>query len=71
MSGLDSTPAGDAAWARKVDQRLRRLENPRQVKIGNWCVSVSPISDDLVADHIPTGRRIVLAAAEPKVKETD
>ena len=71
MSGLDSTPSGDAAWARKVDRRLRQLENPRQVTIGQWCLSVSPISGNLVADHIPTGRRTYLAAAEPKVKETD
>lgn len=63
---LNEKPKSDAEWARKVEKRLRRLENPRFVRLGNWMVSVSPVTGDLVADHIPTGRRDTLAAAEPE-----
>jgi len=34
--------------------------------MGNWMISVSDVSGSLVADHIPTGRRTILADAEPK-----
>lgn len=62
---LNSRPTNDAEWARDVDRRLRALENPRSMKMGNWVLSVSPITGDLVADHIPTGRRETLANAIP------
>lgn len=63
---LSGKPKNDAEWARQIDRRLRKLENPRSMRMGNWMVSVSPISGDLVADHIPTGRRVSMAAAEPE-----
>lgn len=66
---LNGRPTTDAQWAREVEKRLRALERPRMVTLGPWQVSVSPISGDLVADHIPTGRRRVIAAAEPDMKE--
>ena len=59
------TPRNDAEWARGVEKRLKALESPRTVRLGNWVVSVSDISGSLVADHIPTGRRNILADAEP------
>lgn len=59
------TPRNDAEWARRVERRLKALEAPRSVRLGNWLVSVSDISGSLVADHIPTGRRNILADAEP------
>lgn len=59
------TPRNDAEWARRVERRLKALESPRSVRLGNWVVSVSDISGSLVADHIPTGRRNILADAEP------
>lgn len=59
------TPRNDAEWARRVERRLKALESPRSVRLGNWLVSVSDISGSLVADHIPTGRRNILADAEP------
>lgn len=59
------TPRNDAEWARRVEKRLKALESPRTVRLGNWVVSVSDISGSLVADHIPTGRRNILADAEP------
>ncbi|MDO5730771.1 hypothetical protein [Corynebacterium sphenisci] len=65
MSG-QRNPTTDAEWARQVDRRLRALERTRLVTLGRWCVHESPVSGDLVADHIPTGRRIVIAAAEPE-----
>lgn len=61
-----SRPLTDAQWARSIEARLAALETPRQVVLGPWVVSVSPVSGDLVADHVPTGRRDVLAAAEPR-----
>ncbi|MFC3848896.1 hypothetical protein ACFORJ_01765 [Corynebacterium hansenii] len=66
---LNERPTTDAQWARAVERRLRSLERPRSVTLGPWEISVSPISGDLVADHIPTGRRRVIAAAEPDMKE--
>ncbi|MDO4610953.1 MAG: hypothetical protein Q4B41_09920 [Corynebacterium sp.] len=62
-------PLSDAEWAREVERRLRALEHGRMVTLGRWCVHESPVSGDLVADHVPTGRRIVVAAAEPEQKE--
>ena len=62
------TPRNDAEWARRVEKRLKALEAPRTVRLGNWVVSVSDISGSLVADHIPTGRRNILADAEPVYK---
>lgn len=66
---LDRNPTTDAQWARHVEQRLRRLENPRRVTLGTWDIHVSPNTGDLIADHVPTGRRRVIAAAEPESKE--
>lgn len=66
---LHNSPANDSEWARKVEKRLRTLENPRSIRMGHWMISVSPISGDLIADHIPTGRRDTLAAAEPHTLE--
>lgn len=66
---LNRRPTTDAQWARDIDRRLRALESPRMITIGAWAISVSPISGDLVADHIPTGRRHVVAASEPDMKE--
>lgn len=63
---LGRKPTTDAEWARSVERRLRHLENPRALRMGNWMISVSPVSGDLIADHIPTGRRVTLAAAEPE-----
>ena len=68
---LHDRPKSDAEWARKVERRLRRLENPRSMRMGNWMVSVSPVTGNLVADHIPTGRRATLAAAEPPTRNSD
>lgn len=59
-------PKNDAEWARRVEKRLKDLESPRSMRMGNWMISVSDISGSLVADHIPTGRRTILADAEPK-----
>lgn len=67
---LHGRPKTDAEWARKVEKRLRALERPRRMRMGNWQVSVSPVSGDLIADHIPTGRREVLAAAQPHTMES-
>lgn len=61
---LGKTPHSDAEWARDVDRRLRRLEHPRQVILGTWSIHVSEHSGDLVADHIPTGRRRIIANAD-------
>lgn len=68
---LDRTPTNDAEWARAVERRLRRLEHPRQVILGTWSLHVSEHSGDLVADHIPTGRRIVVANADEKHKKAE
>ena len=62
---IGRSPKNDAEWARQVDRRLKALESPRTIRIGNWVVSVSDISGSLVADHIPTGRRNILADAKP------
>ena len=62
---IGRTPRNDAEWARRVERRLKALESPRSVRLGNWVVSVSDISGSLVADHIPTGRRNILEDAEP------
>ena len=62
---LHDRPKSDAEWARQIERRLRRLENPRSIRMGNWSISVSPVTGNLVADHIPTGRRDVLADAQP------
>lgn len=62
---LHDKPTSNAEWARRVERRLRALENPRSIRMGNWMISVSPVSGSLVADHIPTGRRDILADAEP------
>lgn len=59
-------PRNDAEWARSIDRRLKALESPRSIRMGNWMISVSDVSGSLVADHIPTGRRTILADAEPK-----
>ena len=58
---LNGRPTTDAQWAREVEKRLRALERPRMVTLGPWQVSVSPISGDLIADHIPT------MAGDPRV----
>lgn len=68
---LHSSPTNDAEWARKVEQRLRALEQPRSIRMGNWMVSVSPVTGNLVADHIPTGRRDTLAEAEPRTPDKE
>lgn len=65
---LGSSPRSDAGWARDVERRLRQLETPRSVRMGPWMISVSPISGDLVADHIPSGSREVIAAAKPETR---
>jgi len=62
---LNSKPTTNAEWARDVEKRLAALENPRSIRMGNWVISVSPISGDLVTDHIPTGRRETIANAMP------
>lgn len=66
---LDRTPTTDAQWARAVERRLRRLETPSRVTLGTWDIHVSTITGDLIADHVPTGRRITIAAAEPHTPE--
>ncbi|WP_156119414.1 hypothetical protein [Corynebacterium humireducens] len=68
---LHTSPTSDAEWARRVEKRLTALENPRSIRMGNWMVSVSPVTGDLVADHIPTGRRDTLAAAEPRTVDKE
>lgn len=65
---LHGSPTNSAEWARAVERRLSALENPRSIRMGNWMVSVSPITGSLVADHIPTGRRETLADAEPRTQ---
>lgn len=69
---LNANPTNAAEWARHIESRLRALENPRSIRLGNWLLSVSPNTGDLVADHIPTGRRIAIAEAEARAyyKET-
>lgn len=59
-------PKTDAEWAREVERRLSRLENPRSVRMGDWQISVSPVSGNLVADYVPTGRRVTLAVGQDK-----
>lgn len=66
---LHDRPKSDAEWARQVERRLRRLERPRSLRMGNWVVSVSPVTGALVADHIPTGRRATLADAAPVTRD--
>lgn len=60
---LNDKPRNSAEWARQVERRLRALEAPRSVRLGSWNVSVSPVSGSLVADHIPTGARSIIADA--------
>lgn len=62
---LHGSPHNDQQLIRDLDRRIRALENPRSIKLGMWMVSVSPVTGDLVADHIPSGRREQLAAGEP------
>lgn len=62
---LNQKPTTNAEWARQVERRLKALENPRSIRMGNWMISVSPITGNLIADHIPTGRRDTIADAEP------
>lgn len=68
---LHTTPHTDAEWARSVEQRLARLEAPRTIRMGPWVISVSPVSGDLIADHIPTGRRTSIAVSMPEERRKE
>lgn len=68
---LHGKPKTDQQWAREVERRLTALEHPRSIRMGNWMVSVSPVTGNLVADHIPTGRRDTLAQAQPDTPAPD
>lgn len=63
MSGLGSRPADDSEWARQVEKRLRALEYPSAIRMGEWTVHVGQFGD-LVADNTTTNRRYVLASGD-------
>ncbi|WNM68785.1 hypothetical protein SEA_SOOS_55 [Gordonia phage Soos] len=63
MSGLGSRPQDDAEWARQVEKRLRALEYPTAIRMGEWTVHVGQFGD-LVADNTTTNRRYTLASGD-------
>lgn len=60
MMGGMSRVYSDAEWARRVEKRLARLEDPRVLRVGSWCLSAGA-GGELWADHATTGRRVRLA----------
>lgn len=64
---MAKTPKDDADYVAGLERRIQRLENallPWQLGVGRY--------GDLVATHLETGRRVVVAAKEsnPQVKGT-
>lgn len=60
MMGAMSRVYSDAEWARRVERRLARLEDPRVLRVGSWALSAGA-GGELWADHATTGRRVRLA----------
>ena len=60
MMGGMSRVYSDAEWARRVEKRLARLEDPRVLRVGSWALSAGA-GGELWADHATTGRRVRLA----------
>lgn len=56
---MTRAPKDDAAWARQVERRLARLENA----LHPWQVTKGA-NGDLVAYHLATGQRTVIAALD-------
>lgn len=59
LGGMAKTPRTDADYVASLERRITRLENallPWQLGVGRF--------GDLVATHLQTGRRVVVAAKE-------
>ncbi|AIK68806.1 minor tail protein [Mycobacterium phage LizLemon] len=57
-----SRPLTDAEWARSVEQRLRELQAPRSVRVGQWAINA--VGGELVATK--PGESMVIGEAAPE-----
>lgn len=62
MSGTAKvkTPKNDQEWARNTQKRLESVENPTSIRVGEWVISTSADSGNLIASH-NEGGSVVLA----------
>lgn len=58
------TPKSDAEFARNTQRRLEQVEHPSSARVGNWVLSTSPETGDLIASNVNGGS--VVVANEPE-----
>ncbi|AHZ95290.1 minor tail protein [Mycobacterium phage Manad] len=56
-------PTTDGELARQFHERIRRLENPRSVRVGPWVIATDPITGDLKASR--PGQTLMLGGDQP------
>lgn len=61
MSRRLSTGDDLTAMLRDMNDRLRRLERARSVRLGDWRIEVDLGTGDLIATYVPTATTTVLA----------
>lgn len=72
MSGSDVSPAprNDAEWARSIVRRIENLERPSALRAGDWVITTSPDTGNLIASHV-TGGSVVLSNTPPSGQDPD
>lgn len=69
MSGTAKTkpPKNDQEWARNTQKRLEAVENPTSTRVGEWVLSTSPDTGNLIASHVDGGS--VVLAVKPAASQ--
>lgn len=72
MSGSSITPAprDDAEWARDIVRRIEALERPSALRAGDWVITTSPETGNLIASHVDGGS-VVIAPPPPSGQDPD
>lgn len=83
MSGMIKLkpPKNDAEWARNTEKRLNAAENTTSIRVGEWVLSTSADTGNLIASHVDGGSVVlavkpaasanpdeILDSAEPYIK---
>lgn len=63
-------PRNDRELMRDFDRRIDALEHPASVRVGQWVLSTSPDTGNLIASH-GDGGSVVLAEVPPSTQEPD
>ncbi len=72
MSGTPKVkpPKNDQEWARNTEKRLVAAENPSSMRVGEWVLSTSADTGNLIASHVDGGP-VVLAVKPAASQDPD